>query len=72
MSTKCDKIWFHNSKTKPNGHYIAIIITLLKFNFVDCFNTSLIAISYNIESYLYKVSFRSQLTYAIGKLKNST
>ena len=59
MSTKCDKIWFHNSKTKPNGHYISIIITLLKFNFVDCFNTSLIAISYNIESYLYKVSFRS-------------
>ena len=59
MSTKCDKIWFHNSKTKPNGHYISIIITLLKFSLVDCFNTSLIAISYNIESYLYKVSFRS-------------
>ena len=70
--TKSGKIWFHKSKIQHNGHYISTIITFLMFNLVDCFSTFLIANGYNIEGYLHKVSFRSWLTYAIGKLKNST
>ena len=72
MSTQSGEMRFHKWKIQHNGDYISTIITFFKFDLVDCFNTFLIANGYNIKSYLYKVSFRGWLTYAIGKLKNST